>query len=388
MQSDLQNLVTESKAETAACSKSGGMSAKDDYVETKNSTTQDLPKEPLAPQPWTTPLKWLLPPYILGIIWLCLHPIVSIVTGELKCRGYFVDEKALLQSNFVISPYKIDQLTRFYSDNKQSPESYTGMCHALQSTGLLRAHRIDCYRHEQDGYDYASIVPTNVPTLPNEAIVLIVKSPSGDASWTTSYVHVALMNMLDRLSDEVSSPWLAKNIILVSPSAYSLCRAESNETTATICDDQLQSVVSSFADSYLLHRSSCNSLPLQDTLSIIRNVLVLDIDQISQTSQHMTTSLDLYILPQGRRGVLPNLDFVSVMVDVFQKQSWTTFHKVRLHIHPPFQIIRRILRHAKPHVSPAVYGYLKDLSSMFGFARTLAFGPYVALSLYAELVYL
>ena len=37
--------------------------------------------------------KWiLLLPYIIGVLWTICHPIVSVITGESKCRGAYIDE--------------------------------------------------------------------------------------------------------------------------------------------------------------------------------------------------------------------------------------------------------------------------------------------------------
>ncbi|CAI5712353.1 unnamed protein product [Peronospora effusa] len=34
--------------------------------------------------------------YILGLLWFFLHPAVTLTTGELKCRGTYMSENALL----------------------------------------------------------------------------------------------------------------------------------------------------------------------------------------------------------------------------------------------------------------------------------------------------
>ncbi len=34
-------------------------------------------------------------PYIVGLLWVLSHPLVSVITGELKCRGIYIDEHQL-----------------------------------------------------------------------------------------------------------------------------------------------------------------------------------------------------------------------------------------------------------------------------------------------------
>lgn len=312
---------------------------------------------------WVTPTKWLLFPYIIGVVWLCLHPIVSITTGEFKCRGYYVDEKALLQNSYTLPSYRADELRKLYSSSGDTDDS--GLCHAVKAAGL---QRVEC--HVLQGMEYAIIVPHYAPSVPNESIVLFVKSPSCGTEWTASYFHVALLHMMERLSDGISSTWLSKNIMVVSSSPNFQCPLKNNGGV-------LSTLVSTFADSYL-----AGGFQLQHTTSTIRNVLVLDLEQTLKGSIESVSSLDMYILPQGHGGKLPNFDLVSMIVDVFQTQRWFTFQKVRLHIHPKMKWIRQLQLVLKERISPDALNYFHDLMSMFAFMSTLTFGRCVCISLF------
>jgi hypothetical protein len=47
---------------------------------------------------------WVL--YIIGVLWIFGgFPLVSISTGELKCRGLFIDEKAIITNIANIAQY-------------------------------------------------------------------------------------------------------------------------------------------------------------------------------------------------------------------------------------------------------------------------------------------
>jgi hypothetical protein len=309
-----------------------------------------------------TPMKWLLFPYMIGLLWLLLHPIVSVTTGELKCRGFFVDEKALLHSTYYSAPYPFDQLWRYYSDKNRPTD---GLCHNLRALDMLETSMIECHQDKTNNFDYAIIVPNKAPSLPSEAIVLIVKEPNCQAGWTSSYFHVALLNLIHRLSDGVSSPWLSKNIIIVSPRPTLPCKSKSVEDFS-----QLHATVTAFADAYHL-----GSLPMKHITSVIRNVLVLDVEQIMVPSESTKSSIDVFILPQGVGAVLPNFDLVSVMVEIFLHQNWSLTQNLRVNLHPSVALIRKIQIVLEKNFPSAVAAYFKDLISMFAFVGFLSLGP-------------
>lgn len=308
------------------------------------------------------PVKWLLLPYVIGLLWLLLHPIVSVATGELKCRGLFVDEKALLHSTYFSAPYPFDQLQKYYSDDDTATD---GLCHTLRALDMLETTIVECHRDKTNNFDYAIIVPSNTPYLPSESIALIVKGPSSKTRWTASYFHVALLNLIHRLSDGVSSPWLSKNIIIVSPRPTPPSQSKSVEDLS-----QLHATVSAFADAYHL-----GSLPMKHITSVIRNVLVLDVEQISLPSNSTKRSIDVFILPQGSGAILPNLDFVSVIVEIFLQQSWSLSQELRVHLHPQVALIKKMQLVLEKNLPSVVASYFTDLISMFAFVGFLSFGP-------------
>merc|ERR1712091_434335 len=71
-----------------------------------------MPEEELRPRPRPRPrapfrlrLRHLLAPYLAGLAWFLLHPLASVVTGELKCRGAFIDENSLEPGMLRARPY-------------------------------------------------------------------------------------------------------------------------------------------------------------------------------------------------------------------------------------------------------------------------------------------
>ena len=81
--------------------------------------------------------KHLVAPYLLGIAWILSHPIVSVITGELKCRGVYIDEHQL-------DPHAYDTTTASTASTGSSPAAA-----ALQSLldeasfDFLDSHNID-----------------------------------------------------------------------------------------------------------------------------------------------------------------------------------------------------------------------------------------------------
>ena len=77
------------------------------------------------------------------------------------------------------------------------------------------------------------------------------------------------------------------------------------------------------------------------------------------------------IYVQGRHGVLPNLDFVSIIFEALRIRS-----KSPVYVHPYFnfhdlvQLVKDKWKLSRSHTS-----YLSDLMGMIGFIRTMAVGP-------------
>eukprot|EP00539_Tryblionella_compressa_P019892 CAMPEP_0178860832 /NCGR_PEP_ID=MMETSP0747-20121128/1952_1 /TAXON_ID=913974 /ORGANISM="Nitzschia punctata, Strain CCMP561" /LENGTH=83 /DNA_ID=CAMNT_0020527309 /DNA_START=595 /DNA_END=843 /DNA_ORIENTATION=+ len=64
----------------------------------------------------------LLLPYIVGIAWTCVHPILSVVTGETKCRGWFIDESSL-----ELGSLRLD--AKYYpATSRDNQQGYSTLC--------------------------------------------------------------------------------------------------------------------------------------------------------------------------------------------------------------------------------------------------------------------
>lgn len=289
--------------------------------------------------------------YIIGIVWTLLHPVVSIITGEKKCRGSYIDENALDPNYF-----SVDALYPTYQDNKSRTTSASTLCEALlvrDGTTAIVHDNVSCFHHGQGGFDVARVVPlSSAVDATSEIIVVVVPAPS--STWMSSELHVPVLHMLQRLSDPQKCSWLAKTVLLVSPTTTNMA---------------LETTISAFLEAYSGAAHSVGSplppLPPSYSGGMIRNLLVVDVT-IEEEEESMT---ELRILTQGPHGALPNMDYVFAITAVYrQRATYTVMH--------PYGSLSRKMVGLVELYAPAVRGWAKDLSNMLLFAYTLAMGPY------------
>jgi hypothetical protein len=281
----------------------------------------------------------LVLPYLLGIAWTLGHPAVSVITGEAKCRGWYVDENSLESSYF--------RSTDKYETARNRPSGIRSMCHALPA--------VECYSHE-GVLEVARIVPTEGAIAPvSEALVLLIPSTK---DWLTSDFHFAVTQLVERLS---SSAWLAKTVLIVAPSDAQLPMVDTVET---------------FLDAYLGSTTNVSipMLPPQITSAMLRNVLVV---------QHFVRSggpvrADLKILPQGRRGVLPNMDLVFHAMSIYSRANFMDPRRnpSTIFVHPYVEKSVRWREYVGKHLPRQYHEWAMEVVDMGLFAYTLAMGPY------------
>ena len=275
--------------------------------------------------------KLLVLPYFLGLFWTCLHPLVSVLTGELKCRGWYLDESAIeirhSNSKSSSNQSRLNNLisTRLHADDGDALQRQL-LCDGL-STNNLTTKNLSCQTHADGTFQMATVVPiANAVDPTNEAIVFVVPAPGEGTDWLSSTLHLTYLEMLRRLADPVETPWLAKTIILVAPS-------DSNSS--------LENTVSIFLDAYLGPKFVSSQvrppllLPPKSSMAILRQLIVLDVKYQSTTTTAAAVmnrrqrnssppkgQTDFSILPQGRRGVLPNLDLINLFGKLFHRASF------------------------------------------------------------------
>jgi hypothetical protein len=309
------------------------------------------------------PLSFTLP-YIIGLIWTVSHPLVSVITGELKCRGSYIDEHGLDVHRHRVAAYptvrhinaavslqddmKVKETARLGSSMCDTIRHFTSLSSSSSST-LRISPSIECYHHvatPQIAFDIVRILPSIGPSIDVvESIVLVVDSisihseredntDSNNNEWyVNSDMNASILHLISKLGNGKETPWLSKAVLIVSPT-----RNKHNTVAGDInqVDRQpalLDSVVDAFIASYFLDGGRIPTaaalggevvrpLPPDFTFPMIRSLLVIhDDDDINVLAASSITEIDrtsVRIVPHGIGGSLPNLDLVFATLLSFQ----------------------------------------------------------------------
>ena len=373
----------------------------------------------------------LVVPYAVGLAWFLLHPIVSVVTGELKCHGSFIDESALEPGNLRVAPYPTDRskLPTLHVDQRargreEASPSLTptdlGLCAAISSASTLRTPfvaaprsrtrgvqstageervgltsrgNVVCHTHNassigtwdgggdhQLSFDVVKIEPSS-PAVSTEAVALVVNSPPADdnvggggrggggSSWSASTIHLYYLGLMGRLADPNSTPWLSKTVFMVAP------RRDEGGTA----DDPLASTIEAFLDSYLGRGERGSRLPPSFSSKTLRQMLVVEtVETTSSSSSSGINAPTLRILPQGGRGVLPNLDLVFALAKAFGGGTISKDAGILMHQNNEAEwetAVKKLPRNLLPR-GQYMQGWLSDLLRMIAFSYDLIIGPH------------
>ena len=367
----------------------------------------------------------LVVPYAVGLAWFLLHPIVSVVTGELKCRGSFIDESALEPGNLRVAPYPTDRSklptlqVDQHSRGKEEPSpSFSptdlGLCATISSASTLRTPfvaaprsrrgvqstsgeervgltsrgNVVCHTHNAslistlDGgdhkrsFDVVKIEPSS-PAVSTEAVVLVVNSPpaednvggGGGGSWSASTIHLYYLGLIGRLADPNSTPWLSKTVFMVAP----------RQDRGGTADNQLASTIEAFLDSYHGRGERGSRLPPSFSSKALRQILVVEtVETTSSSSSSGINAPTLRILPQGRRGVLPNLDLVFALTKAFGGGTISKDAGILMHQNNEAEWmtgLKKLPRNLLPR-GQYLQEWLSDLLRMIAFSYDLISGPH------------
>ena len=286
-------------------------------------------------------------PYCLGAIWILCHPIISIITGESKCRGVYIDEHQLDPRSYDSPPSSLSFSTLSLLSTSQTNKNHllsSLMNNSQDGNGLDMCATLDAIQnYEVDGYNdqlaklaivlsspsitchgelskfqasessssfqVIKLQPHSAPTAPLEALVYIVPAATTASGNTMDLfmVQKSVLFMIARMIEH-SSKYLAKTLLFV------FCSNDNNNYNGGV-----QQCTNDFFDSI---GSSTTSLkpPIIPSSSfdysrfIIRQLLVLDI-QVSNIEDEQSL---LNIIPHGSNGQLPNLDLVTAAIYSFQ----------------------------------------------------------------------
>ena len=345
-----------------------------------HSTTKENETDPSRTDRPSSKLKRILRvllylPYFLGITWTCIHPVVSVLTGEMKCRGWYIDEHSI-EVKFVSSAWQTP--THLKVHLPVAPQRQSSLCKGT----LKEISNLQCHEH---GSYFSMVTITPLPGALDpveEAVVFIVPAPpNGD--WTTSTFHHTMLVSLKHLANPVKTPWLAKTLILVAPNGdFGL-----EETTSAF-------LTAYMGDSYIgkQQQGSIPLLPPGLSGAVLRTLVVLQVDDrstkgvVANKRGKVNEVTNFAILPHGRRGVLPNMDLVflvgkmftgSVFLSNINKVPQSTF-LVHDYVNATRAVAKFLREHDKELTSfgPKTKIWIQQLADMLLFAYSMAQGPY------------
>jgi len=350
-------------------------------------------------------------PYFLGIVWTCIHPIVSILTGEMKCRGWYIDEHSI-EYKFVNSawtvPTHLNKVVHPLPKKEQASQNgRTSLCQSLigMTTGGEKEDErpfdnLHCHEHG-DYFSMVTIRPLSGAVDPvQETVVFMVPAPPQTGDWTTSTFHHTLLVSLKHLANPTKTPWLAKTLILVAPNGI-----HNNNSDDSSSSSSLDETASAFLTAYMgasdiggYHQKqlggSVPPLPPKLSGAILRNFVVLQVDDQStkgvvpnKRAGSVPGMTNFAILPHGRKGVLPNMDLVFLVGKLFtgsvflsnRKHVPTSTFLVHDYINETQAVSQFLNQHQKrlTEFGPMVTKiWLQNLADMFLFAYTMVHGPY------------
>ncbi|KAI9910100.1 hypothetical protein PsorP6_010862 [Peronosclerospora sorghi] len=254
--------------------------------------------------------------FTLGLIWLCLHPAVTITTGEWKCRGTYISENALLIDllEAQAGQQQVDAAHAYHQKLLQVP--------ALPSTGCGDdcERVIDWIDAQLRGMDrvevYCQVVQTDATrSKPRTNVYGILRAaPFGDGKESivlvTHYRHMGLDSGsytsvslgLALLQYLAHAKWLAKDVILLAADDGPLDGADGDAAgTRAWLDAYHMDPLETDPDARLPMRAG-----------LVRAALNLE----TLTCTHDVHAVGVYAA--GANGQLPNLDLVNTAVRAFR----------------------------------------------------------------------
>jgi Gaa1-like, GPI transamidase component len=441
------------------------------------------------------PIRFLILPYIAGLIWHGLHPFASVLTGDMEhARRWYIDENSLDPNHFQVHG-NYDMILQTQSNSRSrnnhpldAEQPITSLCHGILMQQKVTGINIPCHQYSNEGsyqgsFEIAKIVPLAAGIVPvSEAIVLVIppflpfvpqlyrtsqnnsNDPIMETEKSRAQFQASILQFIRRMASPQITPWLSKTIFIVAPYRP---LAETHNSTDTIPPTPmfassssssssmapiLESTVNSFLDVYLgknpfqsrrqedqrLYNTNNTSnhdhstttttitattaeLPFHYLGCILRHILVLDLELFvipsadgnnnnpnnnhrPSTVLHSTNHQDpnyhqneIRILPQGRRGVLPNMDLVFLVKFILERSNMVShWQQLSLHnteqyqlvdivVHPYRQqvesyrlwITEQISIHGPPYpILLSMVAWIHDLLPLLAFESVLALGPY------------
>lgn len=345
-----------------------------------------------------------------------MHPIVSVITGELKCRGSYIDENGLDVHRHRVTSYPLQRvelpLLLGGTDKLSATRYRNGMCASIISKRIPISPSIECYHHRATdaiAFDIVRILPAMGPMIESaEAIVIVVGEQdtqhrleedktydNANGDWyDRSDMNASIMHMIQKLGNKETCPWLTKNVFIVSPVLHE-GNAPIEKGSSTDLADAVDAFIASYTGST---NSNVRPLPPDFSYPMIRSLLVLS--DVPTTPYSFTNHhTEVRILPQGKGGTLPNLDLMFSTQLSFQSQPASEAKRIstvyygdsEFRVHPYRELemnmrkrleilgtvgvgLEKLFGWKEGRAKNAVDRYAKDFGGWLGFIKSLVVG--------------
>ena len=259
-------------------------------------------------------------PYLVGLVWHGLHPFVSVFTGDDHPRGIYTDENSAEANYFAINHGKFKRRDQLISSQQINKAPLSSLCRAARAVTLADAMNLDrgnlqCRIIDQ-AVDILQFTPLEGPVVAkSEAIVFVLPAAS---NWLDSALHTAFLSFLAELLRPHFN-WLSKTFIIVAPRIRDGLTLDTTQTVQVF----LEAYVGPSHDTdhppmdELIGRSP--KLPMgMSATAVVRQIIVWDQEIVENATKDLKLPT-IRLLPQGPRGLLPNMDLLSVARAALQR---------------------------------------------------------------------
>lgn len=347
--------------------------------------------------------------YVLGVSWIFVgFPLISVITGEFsKPREIYIDEHSL-QTNFNSLDTKSLQMNmpalqhEYLFNYSKTKSSFCDLMRTIIKKSDYNEEKnygnpnSKClqFKTKQESkevsIDVMKIEPNSAPTETNEAIAILIMPPPSRTSENADEFFLSFLLLIHRLSLSHNTRWLSKTLYFVCPSFIN----DKNNITA-------KEVSAAFLDAYYMNGFDYSDLdlPVSFIFPHIRNLLVFETSEsrefsgISQTDDMKAlkknrgdndkssgTPSRIRILPQGYKGMLPNLDMVFSFVQILKSSNFLNgpYHRDQgiLSIHPHSLMVENTIKTYFSESSTFLQGYIRDMLNLLAFIKTSIVGPF------------
>ena len=291
---------------------------------------------------WGKLLQICLLCYVLGVIWFFLFPAVCISTGELKPRGMYVDEHALLTTSI---PF--EKVNFKLTESKHRNE-----------TEMLAFFELEGYEINVERSLYSFIIaPRNSPTGPEVSVLVFKMCGPLYQQWIIDVI-VSISNHLR------ASRWMSKSVLVL---------------IVTNGSDSYSHAIADWLRRYHLRTTFVDSAGHVQVSpqfhGLLRDALILDMMPCSvsldenhdmKSPQGWPDGYELAFI--GSNGQLPNMDMISAILSM-QSKYITLRHDRALSL---------VFTDSGAGASAQSLGYSNywdRLQGLFAFCRGLIMGP-------------